>query len=198
MLEVEITALPFRAPASPFNQAVSFERGIEILDLPLNKLRKIGETAGGTINDALLAVCGGGLRSYLIGQGSLPDHSLLAGIPVVRNGEEGRRLNTLVCDLYTVEDNAAHRLQGIVETTHQLKQERHPDTGKLNYINMVLMPALVMTLLGLGTKVPVPFNLVVSNAPGSRPPPVPGGSTAGSSLPLVHGCRRPGPQYHRV
>ena len=157
-----------KIPQSPFNQIVSCERSIEILDLPLNKLRAIGEIAGGTVNDALLAVCGGGLRSYLLEQASLPEQSLLAGIPVILNGETGRQLNTLVCDLGTAEENPLLRLQGIVETSRQLKQEQKSGKTKHDYMNLVLLPALLMTLLGLGTKVPVPFNIVVSNAPGSR------------------------------
>ena len=42
---------------------------------------------GATVNDAVLAVCGGGLRRYLEAEGELPDASLAAMAPFYIRGD---------------------------------------------------------------------------------------------------------------
>jgi glycine/D-amino acid oxidase-like deaminating enzyme len=78
----DVMRLPFTAPRTIFNTQLESRRAIILGDLPLAGVKQIAREAGGTINDVLLAVCGGALRRYLSAQGALPKTSLVAGMPV--------------------------------------------------------------------------------------------------------------------
>ena len=57
--------------------------------MPLSSVKRMGKRMGGTVNDVLVAICGGALRRYLLQQGELPRESLVAGMPVsLKSGEE--------------------------------------------------------------------------------------------------------------
>ena len=51
-------------------------------DWPLERLQAIGKATGTTLNDVVLAMCSGAMRTYLDELGALPDTSLVAMVPV--------------------------------------------------------------------------------------------------------------------
>ena len=163
--------LPFTAPRAIMNYEISHRRRLLTAQFPLAAVRRIGASVDGTINDALLAICGGGLRSYLLEQRKLPKQDLLAGAPVsVRApGEQhGNELSMMVCPLGTITRDPLVRLRHISRSTRKAKQhlrELSP-TARQDYMNMVLLPAVVLTVAGASTSVPPPFNVLVSNVPG--------------------------------
>lgn len=163
--------LPFTAPRAIMNYEISHRRRLLTAQFPLAAVRRIGASVDGTINDALLAICGGGLRSYLLEQRKLPKQDLLAGAPVsVRApGEQhGNELSMMVCPLGTTIRDPLVRLRHISRSTRKAKQrlsELSP-TARQDYMNMVLLPAVVLTVAGASTSVPPPFNVLVSNVPG--------------------------------
>lgn len=55
---------PARAPLSPILLGRGLDRRLHVLDVPLIGLQHAARTAGGTVNDVLLAAIGGGLREY--------------------------------------------------------------------------------------------------------------------------------------
>jgi WS/DGAT/MGAT family acyltransferase len=75
--------LPSRhLPVTRFNSIVSPHRVFETRRFLLEEFKAIRKLVGGaTVNDAVLAVCGGGLRRYLQGHGELPAASLVAMAP---------------------------------------------------------------------------------------------------------------------
>ena len=163
--------LPFTAPRATMNHEISHRRRLLTAQFPLAAVRRIGASVDGTINDALLAICGGGLRSYLLEQRKLPKQALLAGVPVsVRTpGEQhGNELSMIVCPLGTTARDPLARLRHISRSTRKAKQhlrELSP-TARQDYMNMVLLPAVLLTVAGASTSVPPPFNVLVSNVPG--------------------------------
>ncbi|MDK9705257.1 MAG: wax ester/triacylglycerol synthase family O-acyltransferase [Sulfuritalea sp.] len=89
----EFLGRPHEFPMTRFNTEVSPHRVFETRRFALKDFKAIRRLApGATVNDAVLAVCAGGLRRYLDQQAELPDDSLVAATPIAvraRNGKEG-------------------------------------------------------------------------------------------------------------
>ena len=165
--------LPYTAPRAMFNSNVTSQRAIITTDLPLNKVKAIGAAGGGTINDALIAICGGALRQYLLAQNALPAKSLLAGIPVSiksQDGREGNQLSTIVCPFCTEMDDPHARLRRIIAITRAAKHDlrKLSNTASLDYMNLLLLPTIALTLVGAATSIPPAYNVITSNVPGPR------------------------------
>jgi WS/DGAT/MGAT family acyltransferase len=170
--EQESMKLPFTGPRSIFNTEVDSSRQIVICDLPFNQVRNLARRTGGTINDVLLAVCGGALREYLMAQDALPRRSLVAGVPVSLKSpgeEEGNRLSFILCPFFTTEQDGCTRLQRIIKTTRKAKAElgEMSTTANQDFTNLILMPTILLTLTGNATRVTPAINAIFSNVPGS-------------------------------
>ena len=69
-------------PRTPLNVTVTAERSFAVGSLPLGEVKAIGARFGATINDVVLAVCGGTLRRYLARHGGVPRAPLIAAMPI--------------------------------------------------------------------------------------------------------------------
>ena len=69
----ETSALSLYAPRTIFNQQITGSRRFAAQDWPIERLRAIGKATGTTINDVVLAMCGGAVRTYLLELDALPD-----------------------------------------------------------------------------------------------------------------------------
>ena len=82
-LASEMMLRPQNLPVTRFNSVVSPHRVFEtrrFTEAEFNAIRKL--VRGATVDDVVMAVCGGALRSYLDAQGELPEgHSLAAIVP---------------------------------------------------------------------------------------------------------------------
>jgi diacylglycerol O-acyltransferase len=77
-------------PLTRFNTIVSPYRVFETRRFQLDEFREIrGLVPGATINDAILAVCAGGLRGYLVANDELPERDLTAMTPVYVRDPDG-------------------------------------------------------------------------------------------------------------
>ena len=88
------------------------------LDLPTVKAVK--HAIGCTVNDVVLGLCGGALRSYLAVLGEEPDSSLVAMVPIsVRSEDErdtmGNKVSSMLTSLATDVDDPVDRLKVIHE-----------------------------------------------------------------------------------
>ena len=163
--------LPFSAPHSIINSELDARRGIVTCDFPLGRLRAIGARFDGTINDALIAICGGALRQYLLTQNALPKKSLDAGVPVsikADSAQDGNQLGYILCPLGTDISDPAKRMARIVRTTRKAKRDLDhvSPTANADFANLMFMPYLVLTLTGQTQRLPPPYNITVSNVPG--------------------------------
>ncbi|HRC38637.1 MAG TPA: WS/DGAT domain-containing protein [Rubrivivax sp.] len=85
---------PHKLPATRFNSVVSPHRVFETRRFTLDEFKTIrGAVAGASINDAVLAVCGGALRRYLDLYGELPESSLAAMAPFYLRPSDGAAVN---------------------------------------------------------------------------------------------------------
>jgi WS/DGAT/MGAT family acyltransferase len=169
--EQESMKLPFTGPRSIFNTQMDSSRQVVICDLSFKQVRKLAQRTGGTINDVLLAVCGGALRQYLLGQDALPGRSLVAGVPVSLKSsdeDEGNRLSFILCPFFTTEKDDYTRLQRVIKTTRKAKAElgKMSTTANQDFTNLILMPTILLTLTGNATRVTPAINAIFSNVPG--------------------------------
>ena len=84
----EILGRPHAFPTTRFNTEVSPHRVFETRRFALADFKAIRALVpGASVNDVVLAVCAGGLRSYLYKEDELPLQSLVAAAPVAVQGD---------------------------------------------------------------------------------------------------------------
>ncbi len=71
-----------RAPRTSFNHAIGAKRALAFTSCSLDDARALARHHDVKLNDVALAVCSGGLRTYLDQRGELPERTLTAGVPV--------------------------------------------------------------------------------------------------------------------
>lgn len=169
----DVMRLPFTAPHTILNTQLDSRRAIIIGDLPLRGVKKIAKRAGGSINDVLVAVCGGALRGYLAARDALPRASLVAGMPVSLKSagdEAGNKLSYIMSPFFTDEANDLRRLQRVIKVTRAAKAElgRMSTTAAQDYYALIMAPTILLTVTGNATRVRPATNAILSNVPGSK------------------------------
>jgi WS/DGAT/MGAT family acyltransferase len=91
------------APKTRFNQAVrTADRSVIMTSFPMQGFRAVkNEVPGATLNDVLLTMVGGALRSFLIVNGELPEQSLIGAAPISVRGEDDYRHGNFLAFLTT-------------------------------------------------------------------------------------------------
>jgi len=169
---------PRSAPHTILNAPTGRSRRFATQEYEIERLARIARSAGGTLNDVVMAICGGGLRAFLGEQDSLPERSLVAFMPVnIRQpGDEGggNKVGALLATLGTDIEDPVERLEAVIRSTSQAKgQMRGMDQlAALAYSGYLLAPVAnqaVSAMLGLSANpLPTAFNLCISNVPGPR------------------------------
>lgn len=169
-------AVPFDAPRSMLNGRVREKRRFATQQFPMARLRAVAEAAGCTLNDVVLALCGGALRRFLLERDSLPEKSLTAGIPVsVRPKDDegtGNAITFIVATLGTDIADAGERLLAIRRSVQHAKAhvQSLPRAAMMQYTLMLMAPTMITLLTGIGGRTPPMFNITISNVPGPEKP----------------------------
>ncbi len=172
-----------KAPDSPFNGKVTNRLSVLPFDIPLATLRKVGKLAGGTINDAVVAVVAGACRRYMADHGAIPDRPLVAAVPISwRTGEEKDRWANQIWMLFvpvpTHLTDPLERLKYAKEQMTVAKRNWQNLPGHLLREASTLVPAELT--MGQGARVmtalphrlvPPMWNLSISNVKGPSEPP---------------------------
>jgi WS/DGAT/MGAT family acyltransferase len=114
---------PDRLPITRFNSEVSPHRVYESRRFTLDEFKKIRSLVpGATINDSVLAVCGGALRRYLLTHDELPGPSLVSIAPLsIRNADNvaggASGISLLRVPLGTELEDPVRRLRAIHQHT---------------------------------------------------------------------------------
>ena len=194
--------VPFDAPLSVLNGRVREKRRFATQQFPMARLRALADAAGCTLNDVVLALCGGSLRRFLLERDSLPDKSLTAGIPVsVRPKDDqgtGNAISFIVATLGTDIEDAAERLAAIRASVRHAKAHLQslPRPAMMQYTVLLMAPTIVTLLSGIGGRTRPMFNITISNVPGPGKAAVLPRRTAGGHLPGVDRHPRPGAEHH--
>jgi WS/DGAT/MGAT family acyltransferase len=169
-------AVPFQAPRVPFNGRITPGRVVAYAEVPLADVKAIKDAVGGTVNDAVVAMCGGALRHYLLARGELPDNSLIAVMPVSVRGQDDHSANAvsaMFTSLATDVDDPVERL-AVVRQANLVAKGVHAAVGDtlLAQVTDLAPPSLTTALarayssLRLADLHPVVHNVVISNVPG--------------------------------
>lgn len=168
-----------QAPDTPFNTPVTPHRKVAWTVLDLDRIKTVKRRSGTTVNDVIMAITAGALRTHLAEQGALPDQPLQAMIPIsVRaEGEQGgNRVTAMVGLVPTHLEDPLDRLTWVHEQMQSAKQHDAVPADVLADASAAAPPvvaaraARVATRLRWANRLRLPFNLVISNVPG---PPVP-------------------------
>jgi len=166
------------APASIFNQPIETARTFWGRNFDFERIRAIRKALPGvTVNDVVLAICAGGLRSYLAQRGEIPGKPLVAMAPIsVRDETQvtGNEVSAMLVSLATDVEDPLMRLLHIHANTKRSKI--HASALPANRITEFLpsetlaAAARVYTRTRLGGLHRPFFNVTISNVPG---PPMP-------------------------
>ena len=188
ILQQQLT-LPFGAPKSMFNVPIAGARRCAAQSWPVERFLAIKRATGVTLNDVVLAVCGGALRAYLLEQNALPDKPLIAMVPVnLREGEStgGNEVGSLLANLGTDLADPAERLRTINTSMNNNKEvfRSLPKVQQVALSTFNVAPLMVELLPVLRTTAPPPFNIVISNVPGARQSMYWGGARLDGNYPM--------------
>jgi diacylglycerol O-acyltransferase len=162
------------SPRTIFNTSITSQRRVATQATTLERMKAIGEAAGGSVNDVLLAACSGALRRYLDEIGELPAKSLVCSIPVAlpRDTSEagGNAISFANVKLATDIEDVRERFETIRRSSAAgrtyLKQMSA--SALINYTVLISSPQMLTRLPGLSSRVPPIYNVIVSNVPGPR------------------------------
>ncbi len=170
------------APRTPFNATIGPHRRWSYVSVRLDDVKEVKNQAGTSVNDVVLAICAGVLRTWLIRHHALPDRDLLAMVPLsVRSKSDahtiGNRVSFTVADLATTVEDPVERLNRIHQAMNDAKASHETlPANILTDISQIAPPAVsalasrLIASTHLADRLTLPFNVVVSNVPG---PPVP-------------------------
>ena len=169
------------APKTPLNVSITNQRVFATLSVPISEALEVGKAYGGTLNDAVLGMVSGAMRSYLDTHGALPAKSLVAALPISLREEGNTDLNNqvsmMLLKLASDEADPAKRMRAIVKASSAMKKT----LGSVKSVMPTDFPSLgvpwlmsgLVSLYGrsrLADSLPPIANVVISNVPGPRMP----------------------------
>jgi diacylglycerol O-acyltransferase / wax synthase len=173
----QATSMSFSAPKTMFNVPITGARRVAAQSWDLDRIKLVAKASGGTVNDVMLAMSSGALRSYLLDMDALPSSPLVAMVPVaLRPRDTGRQsgnaVGAVMCNLGTHLPDPGDRL----EVVHRSMTDGKAALAGMTPVQILAMTAIGMSpvvlapLLRIQGMVRPPFNLIISNVPGPRSP----------------------------
>jgi diacylglycerol O-acyltransferase len=167
------------APPSPLNAEIGEQRRFGMAATSLDDYKRIRKTHGGTINDVVLGVVTGALRTWLLtrGEAVVPSTTVRAMVPVsvrseAEGGALGNRVSSYFVDLPVGEPSPVMRLH---QVSYAMKG--HKDSGQsvgadaLVRLTGFAPPTIHSAAARLGAGLTKRlFNVVVTNVPGPQFP----------------------------
>ena len=177
-----VGAAPLTAPPVPFNGSLTPHRKVAFARVPLPAVKEVKALLGTTVNDVVLAICGGALRNYLIRHDALPDAPLVAVCPTsVRSGDEAavvaapsaNKVSALFTSLATDIEDPGERIYAIQRVTKGAKVEHNAigatflqDWAEFAAPNTFNLASRLYSSMHLADSHRPIHNVVISNVPG--------------------------------
>jgi WS/DGAT/MGAT family acyltransferase len=162
------------APASPLNSPIGSRRRYELVRASLADFRAIGTMFGVTVNDVVLSVVAGALRSWLEAR-NIPPYDLRAMVPVnVRRksdrGVPGNKVSMFLVPLPVGLADPVRRLGDVHRTMEENKRSSQLQATDIVTELAAFAPSQVVAGLTRMQSVMRMFNLVTTNIPGPQFP----------------------------
>jgi diacylglycerol O-acyltransferase / wax synthase len=175
--DLVLSAPPLRAPATPFNKNIGPHRRWAFRSVPLADAKAVKNAAGGTVNDVVMAITAGALRTWLLAHDALPAGPLVAAVPVSirtedQKGTHGNRVSTMLAPLPTHLSDPVERFEAAGRAMRAAKEQFNAlPADLLTDVTQFAMPALANQANRVAARLHLlervnPFNLFVSNVPG--------------------------------
>jgi WS/DGAT/MGAT family acyltransferase len=164
-----------KAPLSGLNAPIGPHRRFEMVDLPFAEVKEVRASLGGTVNDVLLAVVAGALRTLLSARGEATDEDLRALVPVsvrpqAAQATFGNQLSAIFCPLPVSEASARERLRKVCAAMKGIKESGQAlGASAIARLSDFAPPTLLAQAARLQSVTRF-FNLVVTNVPGPQFP----------------------------
>jgi diacylglycerol O-acyltransferase / wax synthase len=164
-----------RAPATPLNVPIGPHRRVDWLTMDLDEFKAVKNSLGGTVNDVILATVAGAVRTFLRSRHiDTDDLDFRVVVPVsVRAPEErgtlGNRASAWVLSLPVQSSDARERYERVREETADLKETKQAAGADL-MLHVADWAGSNLMALGVGVmnRLLRPYNLIVTNIPGSQ------------------------------
>ncbi|NMN99853.1 wax ester/triacylglycerol synthase family O-acyltransferase [Gordonia sp. TBRC 11910] len=170
-----------RIPRTPFNIKPTNRRVFAPFQIPLSEVKEIRKGLGATVNDVVMAICAGGLRTWLSEHDALPDKPLKAGVPVSTRDESqrgalGNQVSLVLADLPTNLDDPLARLKAVHESMNAAKEMHNalPVATIIGFSDFAVPAITAGAARALQrsnlTSTVIPSNVAISNVPGPQVP----------------------------
>jgi diacylglycerol O-acyltransferase len=171
----------YKAPKTRFNGRISAHRRFAFGQLELDEVKEVKNKHRCTVNDVVVSICAGAVRSWLLDHDDLPPDPLVVQVPVsVRTDEQmgtyGNRIMLMSAPLFTNEPNAVRRLQKTHRALAAMKEHHRALPAELlqdtnHFIPPAVFARAARATFAISTGAGRPtWNLVVSNVPGPQFP----------------------------
>jgi len=182
-------------PKTPLNVSITNQRVFATARIPLAEAKAVGKAFGGSLNDAVLAICSSALRRYLDAKGALPDEPLKVLMPVNlrKDGDTElcNRFSIAMSHLPTDKAGATERIKEIVNASSSLKSTFNrvksllpTDLPSIGVPWLMSAIASIFSRARLGDNMPPIANVLISNVPGSQVPMYMAGARMASFYPV--------------
>lgn len=169
------------APKTPFNATITSRRSYAARSVSLTDAKAVAKTTGTKLNDVVMAVCAGALRTYLKDRKALPKRPLIAFVPIslrqAGDAESNNQVFGMNCQIATHLADPLERLMAIREKSNESKSLAGSvkDIAPKDYSLLgapLLLPGLMQFYgrSGIADLLPSAVNLTISNTMG---PPFP-------------------------
>jgi len=171
-------ALPLSAHRTSFNGTLTRRRQVALTAIGLADVKRLKNATGTTVNDVVLAVCTGALRTFLAEGDELPDKPLVAVVPVSVHPDVdapygSNKVSSMFVQLPAHLDDPLERLECIREGTKGAKEE-HNALGADMLVNWAehatpntfAAAARLYSRMRLADRHRPVANLIISNVPG--------------------------------
>ena len=185
----ELAVPHLHVPRSPINGKIDGARRFVAQSWSFDRIKRVAAAYDGTFNDAVLAMCSGAMRKYMMLHSELPADSLKAMVPVSLRQESdldaGNAIAAISADLATDIGDPAARIAAIQASVRAGKDYfRGMSNAEIELYSLAMaFPTLVLLPLGLISRLP-PYNLAISNVPGIRQPMYWNGARLDGTYPL--------------
>ena len=170
-----------KAPVTPFNAPIGPRRELAFASVAMEDVHALKKAHDVKVNDVVLALVSGALRSYLGKHDALPDTPLVTSVPVSVRPKGDTSLDNQISNMFvslaTDVTDPVERLLAVKRATQSAKAMRNAiGAREIQSIGEVASPLILGTAIrtvyrtSLMSRLPLRVNTVVSNVPGPNVP----------------------------
>jgi diacylglycerol O-acyltransferase / wax synthase len=161
---------------TPLNREIGPHRRFDWLVMDLAELKQLRRALGGSLNDLVLTIVTGAVRSFLRARHVNPDRldfRVMAPVSVRsddQRGALGNRVSAWIVPLPIDEPDPRAQLARVIEKTTRLKESKSAVGAEVLTQAAEYTPSTLLALGARNITRLLPFNLVVTNVPGPQAP----------------------------